>query len=121
MEENKFEYTYSAKQQDEIRRIRKKYIPQEDKLTYLKKLDNQIELTATIKSLSVGIIGSLVLGIGMSMSMVWIDTLLVEGIFVGVIGIVILSLAYPMYQKTLKKKREEIAPEIIKITDELLK
>lgn len=42
MEPNKdvFQYTYSAKQQEEIEAIRKKYLPpQEDKMEQLRRLD----------------------------------------------------------------------------------
>ena len=42
-------------------------------------------------------------------------------LILGVIGIVLICLAYPMYTRTLKKEREKIAPEIIRLTDELMK
>jgi len=45
----------------------------------------------------------------------------VIGIVVGIIGGVIASLAYPMYNAIVKAKRKKIAPEIIRLTDELMK
>ncbi|MBQ8317376.1 MAG: hypothetical protein IJX85_03485 [Lachnospiraceae bacterium] len=45
----------------------------------------------------------------------------VFGIVIGVIGMVVLGVAYPLYNKTLKEEREKIAPEIIRLTDELMK
>ena len=42
-------------------------------------------------------------------------------IIIGLVGIVIFAMAYPVYQKVLKKEREKIAPEIIRLTDELMK
>ena len=39
MENNSFEYTYSAQQQQEVERIRKKYLPKEEsKMDQLRKL-----------------------------------------------------------------------------------
>lgn len=122
-EENKsFNYTYSAKQQEEIRKIRKKYIVQEeDKMEQLRRMDNKVTGKATMVSIIVGIIGTLIMGLGMCCTMVWKGVWFVPGIVVGVIGIAILCVAYPIYNYTLKKERERIAPDIIRFTDELLK
>ena len=46
---------------------------------------------------------------------------MVVGIIIGLGGIVFVALAYPVYTRTLKKERERIAPEILRMTDELLK
>ena len=43
------------------------------------------------------------------------------GVGIGVIGIVLVCLAYPIYNRTLKKEREKIASEILRLTDELMK
>lgn len=121
--ENKgFNYTYSAKEQEEVKNIRKKYMPQEeDKMQLLRRLDESVNQKASVISLVIGIIGALIMGIGMSCCMVWAGVLFIPGIIIGVIGIVIVCLAYPIYNKTLKKEREKIAPEIIRLTDELMK
>ena len=117
-----FSYTYSAKQQEEIKRIRKKYAPpEEDKMAYLRRLDRGATDKATTNSLIVGIIGALLLGIGMCGTLVWQNTFFVPGIIIGVAGIALISLAYPIFSRTLKKEREKIAPEILRLTDELLK
>ena len=121
--ENKgFNYTYSAKEQEEVKNIRKKYMPQEeDKMQLLRRLDESVNQKASVISLVIGIIGALIMGIGMSCCMVWAGVLFIPGIIIGVIGIVIVCLAYPIYNKTLKKEREKISPEIIRLTDELMK
>ena len=83
-----FQYTYSAKQQDEIQKIRKKYLPQEeDKMEQLRRLDKSTNRKGTAVSIAVGVIGCLLLGIGMSCTMVWMEQLFILGIVVGVIGI----------------------------------
>lgn len=116
-----FSYTYSAKQQEEIKKIREKYLPKEaDKMEQLRRLDKRVAEKGTTISLIIGIAGTLVMGTGMSMCMVWTE-LFIPGIIVGVIGIAAVSLAYPVYSYVTKKEREKIAPEIIRLTDELMK
>jgi isocitrate dehydrogenase kinase/phosphatase len=46
---------------------------------------------------------------------------MVIGILVGVVGMVLVALAYPLYNRVLKKNRDKIAPEILRLSDELLK
>ena len=117
-----FNYTYSAKQQEEIKNIRKKYMPQEeDKMQQLRRLDQSVTKKGTMYSIIVGVIGSLVLGTGMSCCMEFQNTLFIPGIIIGIIGIILVSCAYPLYKSITKKERERIAPEIIRLTDELMK
>lgn len=117
-----FEYTYSALEQDEIRRIREKYSPKderEQKLQRLRALDASVGQKATAVSIILGVTGTLVLGIGMCCCLVWTELFLL-GIPVGLAGIAGIILAYPVYRHTEKKERLRIAPEILRLTDELL-
>lgn len=117
-----FSYTYSANQQEEIQNIRKKYIPaEEDKMEQLRRLDKSVSKKGTAVSLIVGIIGTLMLGIGMCCAMVWMGIWFIPGIIIGVVGIAVLSLAYPLYTRITKREREKVAPEIMRLTDELMK
>ncbi len=117
-----FSYTYSAQQQEEIKQIRKKYMsPEEDKMERLRKLDRSVTMKGTMISIIVGVVGALILGAGMSCVMVWGDKLFILGIIVGIIGFAVLSVAYPLFMKIIKQEREKIAPEIIKLTEELMK
>ena len=117
-----FSFTYSAKEQEEIKNIRKKYMaPEEDKMEQLRRLDASVTQKGTIVALIVGIIGTLVLGIGMCCCMVWQSVWFIPGIIVGMIGIAVLATAYPLYNYVTRKEREKIAPEIIRLTDELMK
>lgn len=121
-EKETFTFTYSAKEQAEIRNIRKKYaVSEEDKMEQLRKLDASVTRKGTTAALIVGIIGTLLLGIGMCCCMVWQSTWFVPGILIGVIGIAVLAAAYPLYNHVTQKEREKIAPEIIRLTDELMK
>ncbi len=116
-----FCFTYSAKEQEEIKKIRQKYIPEEDKMEQLRRLDRQVTNKGTAYSIMIGVIGCLLLGIGMSCTMVWNAVWFIPGIIIGVIGIGIVVLAYPVYTYVTKKEREKIAPEILRLTDELMK
>lgn len=124
MENNKevFNYTYSAKNQAEIENIRKKYAPaEEDKLELLRRLDKSVTQKGAILSLIVGIAGALIFGTGMCCCMVWMGRWFIPGIFIGIAGMIIAMLAYPLFISITKKEREKIAPEIMRLTDELLK
>lgn len=127
MENNdSFKYTYSGTQQEEIKKIREKYIPEEttneeDKMEQLRRLDARVTQKATVVSLIVGIISALIMGTGMCCCMVWGGSLFIPGIIIGVLGIAGVALAYPAYTNIVKKEREKIAPEIIRLTDELMK
>lgn len=122
-----FKMTYSAQQQEKIQEIRKKYAaPEEDKMARLQALDAGVSKKATAAALAVGVVGALIMGAGMSLAMsglgkVFGNLAMPAGIAAGVVGIGILVFAYPLYKRVLKKEREKIAPEILRLTDELMK
>lgn len=117
-----FEYTYSAKRQEEIEKIRNKYMgKEEDKMEQLRKLDQSVERPGTITSIVMGVIGTLIMGTGMSLAMVWGGALILLGILIGVMGIAVLALAYPVYKSMTKKQKEKLAPQILALSEELLK
>jgi len=126
MENNSFEYTYSAQRKQEVEAIRKAYLPkEEDKMDQLRKLHSIPTRKAQSLSIALGVIGALILGTGMSLFMTELgaalgDFAIVLGIIIGLVGILLVVLAYPVYNCTLKKERERIAPQILKLTEELL-
>lgn len=125
-EKEGFSYCYSAKQQQEIQNIRKKYEEPEkdinkDRFALLKKMDRDVVNKASARALTVGILGTLIMGTGMSCTMVWMDIWFIPGIIIGIVGIALVSLAYPVYERTLKRERKRIAPEILRLSDELMK
>ncbi len=125
-----FRYTYSAKEQAELKKIRQKYAPEEtaheNKMERLHKLDRGVTQKAQAAALSVGIIGALILGLGMSFIMTDLgeqlgDMTMPVGIIVGIVGGILVCLAYPIYNMVLRHERKKAAPEIMKLTDELMK
>ena len=130
--QNGFSYTYSAKEQAELKRIRDKYTAPteaEDKMARLRRLDASVTNTAQAVALLFGVIGTLILGFGMSLIMTELgealgisgDAAMVMGIIVGIAGGILASLAYPIYNAIVKAKRKKLASEIIRLTDELMK
>ncbi len=122
-----FEYTYSAQRKQEIEAIREAYLPKaEDPMDRLRSLHNSATGKARSAAITVGIIGALILGTGMSLCMTELGLLLGSyampvGIVVGVAGMALAAMAVPVYRRTLQKERERIAPEILRLSEELLK
>ena len=134
-QENKggqFSYTYSGAEQAEIQRIREKYSAdkktEEGKLDRLRRLDASVYGTAQAIAISIGVIGTLVMGFGMSLVMSELSSALglgavaalALGILFGILGGGLVALAYPVYSFVLNRKRSRIAPEILALTEELL-
>ena len=119
-EKEVFVYTYSAPQQNEVQKIREKYLPKEvTKLDQLRALDEGVTRRGTAVSLVHGILYSLILGLGMSCCMVWAGSLFVPGVVIGCIGLAGGAATYPIYNRIVKRDREKIAPEILRLTEEL--
>lgn len=126
-----FQFTYSAKEQEEILAIRKKYTSQdkEDVITKIRRLDESVTRKSTTPALIVGIIGALILGFGMSLVMTDLGKIfgtqssisMLLGICIGIVGMILVCVAYPLYNILVKKQKEKVAPEILRLTDELIK
>lgn len=117
-----FTYNYSAGQQEEIKKIREKYVAREEsKLEQLKRLDKSATKPGTVTALTVGIISTLIMGFGMCCTMVWAETMFIPGIIIGVAGIGGIIMAYPVYSYITRMRRKKIAPEILRLTEELMK
>ena len=104
-----------------VEQIRTKYTEkQHSQLDELKALDKKVSAPAEIFAYSFGIIGALVLGAGMSFAMKVIGDSMAMGIVIGLLGILMVSVNYPIYKKLLASRRKKYAPEIMKLSDELL-
>lgn len=122
-----FKMTYSARQQEEIQSIRRKYMPQtESKLERLRALDDAVNKKATLTAISVGLCGALLMGLGMSLVMTEFGAALGAlalpvGIAAGLAGMVLVALAYPLFRRTLRRERAKAAPEILRLADKLMR
>ena len=116
-----FTYNYSATQSKEIERIRSKYLPKEEnKLETLRRLDSRVQKAGMTESLSVGIVGSLVFGIGMCFGLGALPAAPWLAYLFGLTGISIMLPAYPIYKRISRRTKEALAPEILRLTDELI-
>ncbi|MFV0344506.1 MAG: hypothetical protein ACK5JH_16740 [Anaerocolumna sp.] len=117
------ENIYTGVNEKELKKIKDKYRDKtfkETKMQQLISLDKSVSNTANKVSLSLGVLGSLVLGIGMVCTMVWTEYFNI-GIVVGIIGIIICGITYPVYLKMVERKRSVIAPQIIRLAEEIEK
>ena len=122
MENNTFIYTYSAVKNSEVESIRRKYMPQEEsKFKRLKKLDMRVQTAGTVESLSLGTVGALVFGLGMCF---FLDVFTGEAwltAFLMVLGTAIMIPAYPIYKKIASKTKAKLTPEILRLSDGIIK
>ena len=115
-----YTYSYSARQQEEIQRIRRKYLPQTaDKMAQLRRLDQSATKPGRIAAMTLGVLGTLIMGIGMCCTMVWTDYF-TWGIIIGILGMATMAAAFPLYKAVTARQREKLAPVIMKLSDELL-
>ena len=119
-----FHFRYSAKEQKEIQTIRDKYVkkekPAENPIERLRRLDRQVTQKAEVVSLVAGILGALIFGTGLTLVLLNQGFLFLLGILIGAVGLCGIAAAYPLYITNLKKGRERIAPEILRLSDEIL-
>ena len=117
-EKETFSYTYSAEQEAELTEIQNKYKPREEsKMEMLRRLDRSAHKVGAAVSLTVGIFSTLLMGVGMCCCLEC--SAFVPGIILGVIGIGGIITAYPLYMFITKKQREKIAPEVLRLIEEI--
>ena len=104
-----------------IKSINNKYKEEEkssNKLNRLIALDKSVTKAGMVWALTLGIIGILIFGLGMCLCLLW--TKYVLGILVGIVGVVLMSLAIPVRIKAMLKKRNEVSKEILDLSSEML-
>ena len=122
--ENKFNYTYKAPNESErmeiesIRRQYSKATKEESKLDKLRRLDKTVKNAGTVLPLVVGIISTLIFGLGLTMILEW--NLILWGIVIMLIGAVPTALAYPLSLRLTKLYKEKYGDEILSLSEELL-
>ena len=128
MEQKDFSYTYSAQENREVQNIRKKYLPREaTKLEELKALDARVKKPANVFAYTYGSVSAIIMGAGMSLIMTDIaETIglavdpMLPGIVIGVVGMVMALLNYPMYKGILGSRKKKYGAEILKLSDKIM-
>ena len=121
METTTFTYQYSASKKHEIEAIRQRYEPQkENKMETLRRLDRRAQRAGILPSLILGCVGALMFGVGMCFGLGalagedWM-TLLFGGL-----GVALMLPAYPLCRHLSKKAKKGLAPQILRLSDEIL-
>ena len=129
MDHNTFDYTYSAQEHEELLAIKKRYetaVPaektaREATMEELRQLDRAAARPGKILTVVMLVVGILVFGTGMSFVTEFSDTLFIPGVVIGVVGMAVTGLTFPLCNAVNKKQKEKIAPKILALTEELLK
>lgn len=99
------------------------YAPKDtSKVIALRKLDAKAKLPATVFTYTFGIAATLVLGVGMCLSLEVIGggaATVALGVVIGIIGILGLGINYPIYKKLLAKGKRKYAGDILKLANEI--
>ena len=122
-QENTFSYNYSARENKEVQEIRKKYLPDgENKLEELKRLDKRVQESGMLEALVVGVLGFLIFGTGVCLTIGVIGSgiwMVIMGIFLGIIGAAGMIAAYPLYCVVFNKRKAELTPRILELATQL--
>lgn len=120
MELNKNEQDYL------VQKIRTQYTEkQHTELDELKALDKKVKRPVNVFAYLFGSLGALVMGAGMSLIMTDLSTTLnlpqplIPGLVLGILGLLIALLNYPIYKTLLASRRKKFAPQIIALSDKL--
>ena len=110
-----------------VQKIRTQYTERENtQLDALKALDKKVKKPANVFAVVFGSISAVVMGSGMSLvmtdigSIIGIESPMFPGIIIGVVGLVMALLTYPMYKKILNSRKKKYANEIIKLSDNIM-
>ncbi len=121
--DDKFNLSYSAPNKEEkrwIENIRRQYLPPEDrdaKVAEIKSLHKRAKIFPSYIAVAVGILGTLILGVGMTLALEWNS--MTGGIIVGIIGMAIMLFAYPVYQLLRERGKKKYGDRIVELADQL--
>lgn len=110
-----------------VEKIRTKYVEKKDSsLDELRKLDRKVKAPAEVFAYIFGSISALIMGAGMSLVMTDVASLLglgdmtVPGIAVGVVGMVLAIINYPIYKGILNSRKKKYSEQVIALSNKIL-
>ena len=111
-----------------VQKIRTQYTEkQHTELDALKALDTKVKRPANIFAYIYGSVSAIIMGAGMSLVMTEIGAIIglasamVPGIVIGVAGMGMALSTYPIYKKMLDGRKKKYAPEILKLSEKIMK
>ncbi|MBQ8583820.1 MAG: hypothetical protein IJ488_04320 [Clostridia bacterium] len=121
---NRFEYKYSALSSEErleIESIRRRYLKDgsgEGRTQELKRLDFYVRSFPVAIAITVGVIGILLFGLGLTLVLELNKTVL--GIILGAVGVLVLAPANLIYKRLTAFQKKKYGQRILDISEELL-
>ena len=126
-QEKRYSNMNKKEQEFLVQKIRTQYTEREHtQLDELKKLDTKVKKPAKIFAYLFGSAGALIMGVGMSLTMtdigsaIGIESTLTPGIVIGLAGIFMAAINYPVYKSMLNNRRKKYADKIIAISDSIM-
>ncbi|MBQ7939051.1 MAG: hypothetical protein IJ281_01585 [Clostridia bacterium] len=111
-----------------IQKIRTQYTEkQHTALDELKELDAKVKRPAQVFACLFGSISAIIMGSGMSLvmtdigSMLGMEETMIPGILIGVVGMLMAIVNYPIYKGILTARRKKYADKIIALSDKIMK
>ena len=111
-----------------VQKIRTQYTEkQHTELDALKELDAKVKRPANVFAYTYGSVSAIVMGVGMSLVMTEIGAIIglasamIPGIVIGVVGMGMALSTYPIYKKMLGARKKKYAPEILKLSEKIMK
>ena len=111
-----------------VQKIRTQYTEKEHtELDALKELDAKVKRPANVFAYTFGTISAIIMGCGMSLvmtdigSMIGMNDSMLPGIVIGVVGMLLAIVNYPMYKGIMNARKKKYAPEIMKLSDKIMK
>ena len=110
-----------------VQKIRTQYTEkQHTELDALKALDAKVKKPANVFGYTFGSISAVIMGAGMSLvmtdigAMIGLASTMIPGIVIGVVGLGMALITYPIYKKILDDRKKKYAPEILKLSERII-
>ena len=108
-------------------KIRTQYMQkQPSELDELRALDAKVKKPANVFGYVFGSISAVIMGAGMSLVMTDIGSMLglanamLPGILIGIVGMILTILTYPIHKRILAYRREKFADEILALSEKIM-
>ena len=110
-----------------VEKIRTQYTEvKHSELDELKALDAKVKRPANVFAYVFGAVSSIIMGTGMSLvmtdlgEMLGLGDMLLPGIAIGIVGLVMALLTYPIHKKILSSRRKKYGPEILRLSEKIM-
>ena len=114
-------------QQFMAQKIRTQYMEKTpSELDALRELDSKVKRPANVFAYTFGSISAIIMGAGMSLVMtdigatIGIADALIPGIVIGVVGLAMALLTYPIYKGILNARKKKYGDEILALSDKIM-